>query len=37
VDPRRHELLTDVKAVTLQGYRVTPTSGGWEAEVVLDV
>ena len=37
VDPRSHELLTDVKAVTLQGYRVAPTSGGWEAEVVLDV
>jgi SHS2 domain-containing protein len=37
VDSRSHELLTDVKAVTLQGYRVAPTSGGWEAEVVLDV
>jgi SHS2 domain-containing protein len=37
IDPRRHELLTDVKAVTLQGYRVAPTSDGWEAEVVLDV
>lgn len=37
IDSRRQELLTDVKAVTLQGYRVARTPGGWEAEVVLDV
>jgi SHS2 domain-containing protein len=36
-DRNSHELLADVKAVTLQGYRVTPTASGWEAEVILDV
>ena len=37
VDPTRHELIADVKAVTLHGLRVERTSTGWEAEVTLDV
>ena len=36
-DGERHQLVVDVKAVTLYGYRVERTAGGWEAEVVLDV
>ncbi len=36
--PERHELLVDVKAVSLHNYLVeeVPT-GGWRAEVILDV
>ena len=37
VDRDRHELLADVKAVTLHRYRIEKVSAGWEAEVVLDV
>jgi SHS2 domain-containing protein len=37
IDPSRHELSGDVKAVTLHQLRVQPTDTGWEATVVLDV
>jgi len=37
IDPGRHALATDVKAVTLHGLRVLPTATGWYAEVTLDV
>ena len=37
LDPLRHRLLTDVKAVTLHRLRVEQTARGWEAFVVLDV
>jgi len=37
IDPRRHELQADVKAVTLYRYRVEAVQDGWEAEIVLDV
>ncbi len=37
IDRIRDDLLADVKAVTLQGYSVAPTSRGWRAEIVLDV
>ena len=38
LDPLRHRLQTDVKAVTLHRLRVERTAGGgWEASVVLDV
>jgi SHS2 domain-containing protein len=37
IDPRRHELLGDVKGVALYRYRVRQASGGWEAEVILDM
>lgn len=36
IDPQKHELLTDVKAVTLYRLRVGETAKGWEAYVVLD-
>jgi len=37
IDPSRHDLLTDVKAVTLYRLRVARAEPGWEATVVLDV
>jgi SHS2 domain-containing protein len=37
IDPGRHELEADVKAVTLHGLRVEPADGGWSAQVTLDV
>jgi SHS2 domain-containing protein len=37
LDPLRHRLRADVKAVTLHRLRVEQTAEGWEAFVVLDV
>lgn len=37
LDPEKHELIVDVKAVTLHRYRVEQTAGGWEAMVILDI
>jgi SHS2 domain-containing protein len=37
LDPARHRLLADVKAVTLHRLRVERTVRGWEASVVLDI
>ena len=37
LDPARHQLQVDVKAVTLHRLRVERTGRGWEAFVVLDV
>lgn len=37
IDPSRHELGLDVKAVTLHQLRVEQTGDGWQAQVVLDV
>jgi SHS2 domain-containing protein len=37
INPARHELIVDVKAVTLHRFRVKPTAGGWEALVILDI
>jgi len=37
IDPGRHDLIVDVKAVTLHRYRVEETSGGWESTVILDI
>jgi SHS2 domain-containing protein len=37
IDPSRHELLVDVKAVTLHRFRVERAAESWEAQVVLDV
>jgi SHS2 domain-containing protein len=37
IDPQRHELIGDVKAVTLAGLRVERTQTGWLAQVTLDV
>jgi SHS2 domain-containing protein len=37
IDPERHILRVDVKAVTLHQFRLTRTDQGWEAMVILDV
>jgi SHS2 domain-containing protein len=37
IDPLRHELQVDVKAVTLHRYQIRRTGHGWQAVVVLDV
>lgn len=37
IDPGKHALEADVKAVTLHGLSVHRTGAGWQAEVTLDV
>jgi SHS2 domain-containing protein len=37
LDPARHDLVVDVKAVTLHRFRVEQTTAGWEATVILDI
>src|SRR5882724_603398 len=37
IDPSRHRLSADVKAVTLHRLNVQRTNGGWQATVVLDI
>ena len=37
IDPNRHHMSVDIKAVTLYQLRVEKTHDGWEATVVLDV
>jgi SHS2 domain-containing protein len=37
IDPSRHDLVVDVKAVTLHRFRLAQTERGWEATVILDI
>ncbi len=37
IDPQRHELLVDVKAVTLHRFEVAQTPTGWKATIVFDI
>jgi SHS2 domain-containing protein len=37
IDVTRHQLNTDVKAVTMLRFSLTKVAGGWRATVVLDV
>jgi SHS2 domain-containing protein len=37
LDMKKHELLVDVKAVSLHQFRVEETKDGWVASVILDV
>jgi SHS2 domain-containing protein len=37
IDPRRHNLGTDVKAVTLHRFALEQTAQGWQVFVILDV
>lgn len=37
IDPKRHELLVDVKAVTLHRFQVEALESGWKASVILDI
>jgi SHS2 domain-containing protein len=37
LDPNRHDLRVDVKAVTLHNFRLEKTGPGWKASVILDI
>lgn len=37
IDPLKHELIVDIKAVTFHHFMVKKSSNGWKATVVLDV
>lgn len=37
LDPTHHDLVVDVKAVTLHRFNVKQTASGWEATVILDI
>lgn len=37
IDPQRHHLIVDVKAVTLHRFEVAHRDGGWRATVILDI
>lgn len=37
LDPARHPLIVDVKAVTLHRFKLEKADDGWRAEVVLDI
>ncbi len=37
IDPNRHELKVDVKAVTLHRFEVKKTANGWFCRVILDI
>ena len=37
LDMKKHELLVDVKAVSLHNYKVEEAKDGWKADVILDV
>lgn len=37
IDPDKHDLTVDIKAVTMHQFKVKRTEGGWQAQVILDV
>jgi SHS2 domain-containing protein len=37
IDPHRHRMRVDVKAVTLHRFSLTQTEHGWEATIILDI
>jgi SHS2 domain-containing protein len=37
LNPQKHELIVDVKAVTLHRFHVKRSERGWEAAVILDI
>jgi len=37
IDPGRHQLIVDVKAVTLHRFKVEHTPRGWETFIILDI
>jgi SHS2 domain-containing protein len=37
MDPARHQMEHEVKAITYHGLRVEETAEGWEAEVIVDI
>jgi SHS2 domain-containing protein len=37
IDPEKHELIVDVKAVTLHMFKVEQTQRGWDTFIILDI
>jgi SHS2 domain-containing protein len=37
LDYDRHDLVVDVKAVTMHQFHLAPTPDGWQARIVLDI
>lgn len=37
LDPARHRLLHEVKAITYHGLKVERSTGGWLAEIIVDI
>ncbi len=37
IDPERHKIKADVKAVTLHKFEVKQTDSGWQSQVILDI
>jgi len=37
LDPERHRLLHEVKAITYHGLKLEQTASGWQAEVIVDI
>jgi SHS2 domain-containing protein len=37
MDPARHRLLHEVKAITYHGLKLEQTPAGWQAEVIVDI
>jgi SHS2 domain-containing protein len=37
IDPKRHEINLEIKAVTWHGLKVAQTPDGWMAEVIVDI
>ena len=37
LDPDRHRLLHEVKAITYHGLKLEQTAAGWQAEVIVDI
>lgn len=37
IDPKKHELKTDIKAITLHEFYLKKTSRGWKAKVLVDI
>jgi SHS2 domain-containing protein len=37
MDPARHQMEHEVKAITYHGLRVEQTADGWQSEVIVDI
>jgi SHS2 domain-containing protein len=37
IDPKRHDIVIDAKAVTMHKFEVKKTTSGWRAQVIIDV
>ena len=37
LDPARHQIFTEIKAVTFHGLRLERGANGWEAQIIFDV